>query len=621
MNQSTNSDKKVDAEHVGSEDSTRDSKRVKSKKKRRKRKQISRISRLYGAILTNNVTQAQSISYAIYERGPVKLYRSSFRKSYSCSNQFLTADSLPTNHRFCIFPFYFNKDDDNNCPKLNKSSPKDKSKLNTHMKEQETTNNMKDVENPYQSEVSKSKTLLQSNMEQDKNEGVKESASELNKDLVENPPKGTNQKESDSAKSPKKLFLVDKEKAKSIKRETSSISLNSKDAEFRALLEEFKEIPKLSREEDIPGFTKRDRKEKLEREVDYSDEVFIEDNEIHHTGDVNERQLVGASKDPYFDFENDRIQHLEEESKEQKESNETNFDRLKDNTLNSEFNAQAYEDDHVLRKEEERLRREKYDREHRPVHDDHRHGELLEDFDGPFAGIYSDRNSTRQGKDQNRKENIEEKRDLYVSEEGKDRYMVKLQMEYQTVEAPTSKEVPEQDKSKQQTSSGSIWERRNEEKLYQRYGLGRSSQHLSSMTNLDADDTEDEEKIMYHPVKRKFKFGYVMQYPWEAFVRYTCDKSEEPPQLPSTSQSLPHRRPIRIIFDVYGRPIILHPFVRRPETEGGYCGKWSPFGMPFDNPELPDEELAGNDVYVQLSVSYVWYKVAQNRLSSQFVSI
>ena len=110
----------------------------------------------------------------------------------------------------------------------------------------------------------------------------------------------------------------------------------------------------------------------------------------------------------------------------------------------------------------------------------------------------------------------------------------------------------------------------------------------------------------------------MMQYPWEAFVRYTCDKSEEPPQDPMTSQSHPYRDPIRIIFDAYGRPIILRPLVSRPENEGGYSKKWSPFGMRFDFPELSDEELAGNDVYVQLSVSYAWYRLAENRLSSQF---
>ena len=96
----------------------------------------------------------------------------------------------------------------------------------------------------------------------------------------------------------------------------------------------------------------------------------------------------------------------------------------------------------------------------------------------------------------------------------------------------------------------------------------------------------------------------MMQYPWEAFVRYTCDRSEEPPQPPRTSQSPPHRGLIKINFDAFGRPIILRPFVRRPEAEGGYSKKWRPFGMPFGFPELLDEERTGNDVYAStVSVS------------------
>ena len=419
--------------------------------------------------------------------------------------------------------------------------------------------------------------------------------------------------------------------------------MKPKDAEFRALLEEFKEIPKLSTEEDIPEFMKLERGAKLEHEADYSNEVSVEDNEIRNTGDVSERQGTNTSKEPYFDFENDRFQHFEEESNEiynsvedtedahselrENNGHKENFDRMKDNTHSSEFDTKGYEDDYVLLEEEERLRREKmreYEKEYRVVHNDHLHR------DEPFGGIHSDSDPTRQGKYQNQKENIREKQDWYVSEEGKDSNTVESQMEYQTVETLTSKEAPEQqeknkqqtseqqERNKQQTSSGSIWNRGNEEKLYQRYGLGRNSHDISSATNLDVDDTEDEEKVMYHPLKRKFKFGYMMQYPWEAFVRYTCDKSEEPPHAPMISQSPPHRGPIRIIFDAYGRPIILRPLVPRPENEGGYSKKWSPFGMPFDFPELSDEELAGNDVYVQLSVSYVWYRLAENCLCSQF---
>ena len=628
MSESPNTDKKVDGENIGNEDITKGSKSVKSKKKRRKRKQKSRISRLYTAILTNNVTHPQSVSYAIYERGPVRLYRSSFRKSFYCPNQSWTAESLPTEHRFCIFPFDSHKDDDEKCPKFTESSPTDKSELTTRINEQKTRNNLNVNENPREDGVRNSRTLLQSNSEQDKNGEVKNSATEKDKDLVINPSKGTNQKESDSEASPMKSFLLDKKKVKSMKRETSSKRLKFKDAEFRALLEKFKEIPKLSTEEDIPEFMKVEREAKLEHGVDYSNEVFVEDNQIRNTGDVSERQGTNTSKDPYFDFENDRFQHFEEESNEidngvedtedayselrENNGHKENFDRMKDDTHSSEFDTKGYEDDYVLLEEEERLRREKvreYEKEYRAVHNDHLHGD--EPLDEPFGGIYSDSDSTRQGKYQNQKENIREKQDWYVSVEGKGSNKVKSQMEYQTVETLTSKEAPEQqEKNKQQTSSGSIWERGNEEKLYQRYGLGRNSHGISSATNLDIVDTKDEEKVMYHPLKRKFKFGYMMQYPWEAFVRYTCDKSEEPPQDPMTSQSHPYRGPIRIIFDAYGRPIILRPPVPRPENEGGYSKKWSPFGMPFDFPELSDEELAGNDVYVQLSVSYAWYRLA-----------
>ena len=172
MTESPNTDKNVDGEDVGNEDGTKGSKRVKSKKKRRKRKQKSRISRLYGAILTNNITHPQSIPYAIYERGPVRLYRSSFRKSFYCPNQYLTAESLPTQHRFCIFPFGFRKDyDDDKCPKLKESSPKDKSELNPLISELETTINMNNNEDLYESEVRKNRMMLQSPTEQDKKRG------------------------------------------------------------------------------------------------------------------------------------------------------------------------------------------------------------------------------------------------------------------------------------------------------------------------------------------------------------------------------------------------------------------------------------------------------------------
>ena len=133
----------------------------------------------------------------------------------------------------------------------------------------------------------------------------------------------------------------------------------------------------------------------------------------------------------------------------------------------------------------------------------------------------------------------------------------------------SSKSEDQKDKERKEkvqpaSSQRSIWDRGNEEELLQRYGLDKNSREVRKAQKPGMAETEYEEKIIYHPLRRKYKFGYLLQYPWEALIRNICDMREEPKKKQrDRPQPPPHRGPIRIMFDPHGRPIIVRPRVTR----------------------------------------------------------
>ncbi len=115
----------------------------------------------------------------------------------------------------------------------------------------------------------------------------------------------------------------------------------------------------------------------------------------------------------------------------------------------------------------------------------------------------------------------------------------------------------------------------DEEKLFERYGLG-TRRNAPDPPSADPAANTDEEPIIYHPLKPKFKFGYIMQYPWEATIDNMCSKDDEKFHKSEPSDEKPRqvpsgRRPLRIVFDAFGRPIILQSF---EEDEGLPGGLW-----------------------------------------------
>lgn len=153
---------------------------------------------------------------------------------------------------------------------------------------------------------------------------------------------------------------------------------------------------------------------------------------------------------------------------------------------------------------------------------------------------------------------------------------------------------------KKSDGKDSIWDPGNEDKLFEKYGLGKKNSRKETQepkTQVeDPVETEPEEIVQFHPLKWKFKFGVVLHYPWEATITNMCFKDEEKKAVAAERRRARRRArlqsgPLRIVFDPFGRPFIVRPAVERPELESRddhqkFRSEWNGFGAPFDFQEF-----------------------------------
>ena len=422
-----------------------------------KKRRQSIADKLYRAILTNNITHPLSLRFAIYERGPVRLYRTMFRNSFHCDNELFKAEKLPAKYRFCMFPYQSNDNEllqNENCrQRRNVYSPGD-----TFVKKQIKVEATSNDENPCETEPQNSRTLLQVNAANENGYSRKvdkqlnlKAAGKYKEDTNTNEsseritsvdqPKELNVEESTVKPPPLKSFLIDKKKAKNIKRETPSIRLKSKSMEFQTLLEEFNEIPKIRTEEDIPDYIKKENKQDsakdLNQKVDYSNEVFVEDIESRGAEDIDQEKESESHEKLYFDFENDRFEHFEEINNELYDDDDhnelhDNFENLIDDhdefehsedyhdelyhRYTEEYDHNLNSDDEYIRdrmleeeEEEEAQAREyvdEYEMKYRDVYEEHGeflHNEYLNDTDESDRNV--DRDHVRSEQDVNQHDN------------------------------------------------------------------------------------------------------------------------------------------------------------------------------------------------------------------------